>query len=459
MWSPELSGQVGAKSQAIVSALSQDIESGQLKAGTRLPTHRELADKLGVAIGTVTRAYALAQRRGLISGEVGRGTFVGASGVAAARAETVAEPAIVDLSRNLLIRDAREVKLVETLASIRDQTEFGQLLDCYQTAAGAERHRRAAAAWIGRAGFPVSFAQTLICSGAQHATSVALATLLEPGDTLLTEHVTYPGIKALATLLRLQLRGLPVDSAGLQPEAFEAACRAGRVKALYCVPTLHNPTASIMPEDRRREIARIAREYDVVIIEDDVYGFLPHDAPLPIAAHAPEQTYYITSTSKSIAPGLRIGYMVAPAEAFERLSTTIRTTTWEAAPLMAELVTKWIEDGTADATVRWKRSETQARQSLATGILGDFYEAPPHVSCHIWLQLPEPWRSADFAAQAQKRGVIVTPSEAFVVGRGASPHAVRVCLGSPRRRLQLERGLQILSELLQSSPEPALTVT
>lgn len=470
MWTPNLADESGAKSQAIVAALAQDIEKGRLKPGTRLPTHRELADRLGVAIGTVTRAYALARRRGLVSGQVGRGTFVGlgayglrASRAAVERFEAVvseeSDDAPVDLSKNLLVRDPRDGSLTETLASLGDAHGLGQLLDYYQTAAGAERHRAAGAAWMSRAGFQVRFEQTLICSGAQHATSVVLATLMEPGDTLLTEHVTYPGVKALAQLLRLQLRGLPADEHGLQPEAFEAACRAGRVRVLYCVPTLHNPTATVMPEERRREVARIAARFGVAVVEDDVYGFLPPDAPPPIAAHAPELTYYVNSTSKSIAPGLRIGYLRAPAEAFERLSTTIRTTTWEAAPLMAELVTRWIEEGTADAIVRRKREEMRARQALAREILGGFYAPTSPVSSHLWLQLPEPWRSADFAAQAQKRGVIVTPSEAFVVGREASPHAVRVCLGSARTREQLERGLRLLAALLQSSPEPALTVT
>ncbi|HYO63535.1 MAG TPA: PLP-dependent aminotransferase family protein [Pyrinomonadaceae bacterium] len=457
IWSPDIQKRGGPRSQAIADALLEDIETGRLKAGTRLPTHRELADQLGVAIGTVTRAYALAQRRGLLSGEVGRGTFVSpavaASAPAAAPSDT-SEP--VDLSRNVLVRDTRDARMYEALSAV-GRFEFDQFLDHYQTAAGAERHRAAAARWLSREGFAVAPERVIVTSGAQHAMTIALATLTEPGDTVLTEQLSYPGIKALANFLHVQLRGLPTDEDGLLPEAFEQACRERAGKVLYCIPTVQNPTASVMPDSRRRELARVAREYDVPILEDDVYGFLPEDAPPPVAAYAPEQTYYLTSTSKSVAPGLRIGYMVAPASAIERLSAAVRTTTWEAAPLMAEVLTKLIEDGTLADVVSWKRREADARQRLAREILGEFYGEAP-TSCHVWTQLPEPWRSSDFTAQARKRGVLVMPSEAFVIGRGSAPHAVRICLGSPPTRAQLEKGLHILADILRSTPEPTLMV-
>ena len=459
IWAPELAHRPGPRSQAIADALLEDIETGRLPPGARLPTHRELADRLGVAIGTVTRAYALAQRRGLLSGEVGRGTFVSRAAAPRGVAATMtAGPAHIDLSKNVLVRDTRDTRIFEALSSI-DRFEFDHFLDEYQTAAGAARHRAAGAGWLrGRAGFEVAPERLLVTSGAQHAMTVVLATLTEPGDTILTEQLSYPGIRALANLLHVNLRGLPTDEDGLLPEAFEQACRERAGKVLYCIPTVQNPTASVMPDARRREIARVARRYDVPVLEDDVYGFLPEDAPPPLAAYAPEHVYYVTSTSKSIAPGLRVGYVVAPAASVERLSAAVRTTTWEAAPLMAEVVTKLIEDGSVDEIVGWKRREARARQGLAREILGDFYIGGPP-SCHIWIQLPEPWRGSDFVAQARTRGVLVMPAEAFVVGRGSAPHAVRVCLGSTPDRAPLEKGLNVLADLLRSTPEPALMVT
>jgi DNA-binding transcriptional MocR family regulator len=284
--------------------------------------------------------------------------------------------------------------------------------------------------------------------------------LTRPGETVLTEQLTYPGIKALASLLHLNLHGLAMDEEGLRPDAFAAACRSVKAKVLYCIPTLQNPTASVMPEARRRELAAIAAANDVTIIEDDIYGALLPSAPRPIAVHAPAHCYYITGTSKSIAPGLRIGYLVVPLEAVERAANVIRTNLWETAPLMAEIMTTWIEDGTADRIIEWKRTETAARQRLALDVLGNLYgETRPITGSHLWLQLPEPWRSGDFIAQARSRGVIVTGSEAFVAGRATAPHAVRVCLGSPASRPQLAKGLKILAETLRNSPQPALTLT
>jgi DNA-binding transcriptional MocR family regulator len=459
IWSPDLSNRGGPLAQAIVEALDDDIKAGQLKPGTRLPTHRELADKIGVAIGTVTRAYLLAQRQGLISGEIGRGTFVRAGGDSADafNAEND-ETAPIDLSKNRVIRDPHDPVISEMLSALSKSSGLNTLFDYYQPAEGSLRHRAVAARWLSRPDFDVRPEQILVCSGAQHAMFVALSTLTEPGDTVLTEHVSYPGIKALANLLHLQLQGLPVDEHGLQPDALAEACRARSAKVLYCIPTIQNPTATVMPEDRRREIARIAREHEVAVIEDDVYGFLDVDAPPPIAAFAPDHCYYINSTSKSIAPGLRIGYMVAPVHAVNRVAAAISSSTWEAAPLMAEMVTRWIEDKTLERVINWKRCETEIRQSLARRLLGDFPHRSHPMSCHLWLQLPEPWRGGDFSERAAARGVIVIPAESFVTGRGAAPHAVRICLLSTESRHQLERGLIVLHEILHSAPEPALTL-
>jgi DNA-binding transcriptional MocR family regulator len=461
IWSPDLAKYSGSKSQAIVDALSDDLEQGVIAPGTRLPTHRELADKLGIATGTVTRAYALAQRRGLVSGEIGRGTFVAPATTAGntPAATTGAQSAFIDLSNNRIVRDARDLVLSETLATLGDPHHLAQLLDYYQPAAGNARHREVGAAWLSTEEFQARPEQTLICSGAQHAMSVALSTLTAPGDTIMCEYMIYPGMVALASLLHISLHGLPMDDEGIQPDAFEAACRAGVSKVLYCIPTLQNPTAAIMSDARRLEIVRIARRYDVTIIEDDVYGFLVPDAPPPLIKYAPERCYYINSTSKSIAPGLRIGYIVAPPEAVEKIGTTIRTTTWEAAPLMAEVATKWIEDGTATRIINWKRREMGARQLLAKNIFGHSYSGSPPMSCHLWLHLPEPWRSEHFISQARAQGVGLTPSNAFAVGRGPTPHAVRICLGASHSQSELEKGLRILTEILQDTPEPALTVT
>ena len=459
IWDPDLSSQPEPKYQALLDALDRDIQAGVLPPGTRLPTQRDLATRLGVAIGTVSKAYAMAERRGLLSGEVGRGTFVrrrepnfheGAS-------DEGDDPALLDLSKGRLVRDPREPTLRHALETISRRPDLDRLVDYYQPAAGMARHRAAGASWVGRSGLVVDPSRVVITSGAQHGAAVVLATIARPGDVLLAEEVTYAGIKALAGLLHLQLLGLRMDDQGVRPDAFEAACRSHAPRALFCMPNLQNPTGRTMSLSRRQEIAAIAQARDVALIEDDVNGFLPFPAQPPLAQLAPSHTYYVTGTSKSLAPGLRIGYVVPPPERVERIAATVRASTWLTSPILGELVSEWIESGAADELVKCKRGEIAARTRLAREIIGPWLPGGP-VSFHLWLPLPDPWRTESFVAQARARGVMVTPSQEFMVGRDTAPHAVRVCLGATLSPERLEEGLRRLAVLLEQGPEPVLAV-
>ena len=447
IWSPRLESRKGPRYLAIVEALADDFAAGQLPHGTRLPTHRDLAESLGVTVGTVSRAYAEAARRGLVSGEVGRGTFVRGP-----VSETAGGGDVCDLSQNHPPEPAarpQRAALVKALASLTASGDVGALLD-YPAAGGGAADREAGAAWIARAGLRVSPDEVLVCTGSQHGLTIVLATLLEPGDVLLTESLTYAGLQPVAGLLRLRLRGLPIDAFGLRPDGLAKACREGGMKAVYLIPTLHNPTTAVMPEGRRREIADVARAHGLRIVEDDVHGLLATARPAPLATLAPELTYYLTSTSKTLAPGLRIAYVAALPVDVPRLTASLRATTWAVAPLTAAVASQWIRNGTADAIVDARRQEARARQALARERLAGFdYDAQPE-AYYLWLRLPEPWRSDTFAAEARARNVLVTPAEAFSIGREQPPHAVRICMGAARSRETLARGLGTVAELLRS---------
>jgi DNA-binding transcriptional MocR family regulator len=459
MWLPALPSDAEPKYQALVDALDRDIGAGVLPPGTRLPTQRELAGRLGVAIGTVSRAYAVAERRGLLSGEVGRGTFVRRreAGLQEGANDEGDDPALLDLSKGRLVRDSRDPALSRSLEAISRRPDLDRLVDFYQPAAGMARHRAAGANWLRRSGLDVGPERVVITNGAQHGAAIVLATIARPGDLILTEEVTYAGIRALASLLHLELRGVALDEHGIRPDRFEAACRSGTPRALFCMTNLQNPTGRTMPLERRQQIAAIAQAYDVSLIEDDVNGFLSAHPLPPLAQLAPVQTFYVTGTSKSLAPGLRIGYVVPPPQKVERIAATIRASTWLTSPILAELVTEWIESGEADVMLEWKRSEIAARHVLALKILGRWLPEGP-VSFHLWLPLPEPWRAETFVAQARSRGVMLTPSQEFMIGRDSAPHAVRVCLGATLSRERLEEGLQRLAVLLAQGPEPVLPV-
>jgi DNA-binding transcriptional MocR family regulator len=459
MWQPRLEGRPGPRYRAIADAIAEDAARGRLEAGSQLPTHRDLADRLGVTVGTVTRAYAEAARKGIVTGEVGRGTFVRGAGAGpvAVRFASQAEPGLIDMSVNLPPAPPDPSALARALTAISAYPNLGSLLD-YAPEGGSAQHRAAGASWIARSGLEVTPDRVLVSSGSQHGMTAVFSGLLRPGDLVVTECLTYPGMKALAGLLQLRLRGVAMDEHGLRPDAFRAACRGGSVKALYCMPTLHNPTTSVMPESRRREVVAIAREHDVLIVEDDVHGPLIEDRRPLLAALAPELTIHLSGTAKTLAPGLRIGYILAPPALVPRLATAIRTTTWMAAPLLAEVASVWIRDGTADRILAGNRKESAARHRLAMTVLGRFEVEAHPAAHHLWLHLPESRRSETFAEQARRAGVAVTPAQAFVVGSGAAPRAVRVCLGVARDRVQLEKGLRILAGVLDQRPDDELLV-
>jgi DNA-binding transcriptional MocR family regulator len=460
-WKPDLqNGSDGPIYVAIADALSEDIAEGRLARGQRLPTHRALAQTIGVTVGTVSRAYAEAERRGLVIGEVGRGTFVRQEGAEDEwyRAGFGDGVELVDLGRNFPVGlpDHEDDLVARSLRELASRPNLSEWLR-YPDRSGTCRQRAGGVAWVERTGLEASRDRVIVSSGVQHGLTVIFSTLTRPGDLVLADSVTYPGMKALAQMLHLRLRGLPMDEDGLRPEAFERACETELVRALYCIPTIQNPTTYVMSQARRREIARIAEKHGILVVEDDSHAMMASEPPLPIAAHAPHTTCYLAGTSKCLAPGLRVGYILAPEPLVQRLETGIRATTWMAAPLMAELTADWILDGTADMLLARRREETVRRRCMADSILvGLKYDSHPE-GPHMWLHLPEPWRSSDFVAQARQRGILITGAEAFAVGREAIPHAVRLALGPPRSGQELERALRTMAEILEGQTDPCLS--
>lgn len=464
IWTPDLRDHNGPIYLAIADAVAVDLEAGRLQPGERLPTQRDLARRLAVNVMTVSRAYKEAARRGLVEGEVGRGTFVRRSEGAGTRFEPLVPegPELIDFHFNLPASEPAILDVGGALAELADGVGRELLFSGY-TATGLAAHRAAGAEWLRRFGVDADAERTVVCGGGQHAMTLAFATATRPGDLVLTEELTYPGMKALASVLGLRLQGLPFDGEGLLPDAFEAACSRGGVQALYTMPTVQNPTATVLAAGRRRRIAEIARRHGVTIVEDGTYNYLCPE-PLPLASFAPEATYFLASTAKSLAPGLRIGYLLAPAAtpgparpspglAVERLAANVAATSWMASPLAAEIAGRWIGDGSAERMVEWKRREARTRRRLFDSrIRAGETDSDPGAS-HVWLRLPAPWRCADFVAEARRRGVAVTPAEAFVVGRAAAPHAVRLSLGTPPDQSDVAKGLAILAELLAGPPE------
>jgi DNA-binding transcriptional MocR family regulator len=431
----------------IVDALASDIALGQLVPGARLPTQRELAEAVGTTVATVTRSYAEARRRGLVDATVGRGTFV---------REAVYAPATrgpVDLTVNSLAAAPFVGEMLASLGGCVDGAAGESLLE-YQPHQGSLRHRETGVAWLASRGLIADPGDVVVTAGAQHAMLVALATLTRPRDVVLVEQLTYPGVKSLANHLHLRLEPVTIDEEGMTPDALASAAARTRAKVIYAMPTLHNPTASTMSAARRRAIADVVTTHGLTIIEDDQYGFLADDPPL--AALLPDCCVHISSLSKSLAAGLRVGFLRAPAALVQRLAAAVFASAVMAPPLTAELATRWIADGTARRIVDWKRAEMAARQQIARRVLG--WRSPRPSAPHVWLPMPATTTAEDFVEQARLRGVLVSASPAFGVGSDRPAHAVRICLGPPASREALEEALRLLAGVLRDPPRPHVAV-
>ncbi len=435
--------------QALAEALVADISSGKLPPGERLPTHRDLADALGTSVGTVTRAYREAEVRGAIEASPGRGTFVRRlpDGWPAAGMSLAQDLRLIDLSVAHPLYD-QDPDLAVALRSVAGRVGVQRLLR-YQALSEHPRYRGAGAQWLLECGISVEPGSVVITAGAQHAGLVLLSVLTRPGDLVVVDELTYPGFLSAAELGGRRIRGVPMDGSGMDPAALREVCARDRPRALYLIPTLHNPTGTLVPERRRAELAQIAEEYDLIVIEDDTLRLLVPEAPPPVTSFIPHRSCFIASMSKSVAGGLRLAFVASPPTLARELTAAVGATVFMVSPLLLEIGADWIEDGTAKRTVIRKRREIAARHSLAREIFGASAFASHPQSYYLWLELAEGWNSAEFAAEARRQGVGVTPSRPFAAIPTEAPNAVRVCLSAVESRAQLEVALRTLSHLAE----------
>jgi len=464
MWVPQLDNAQQPLYLSIADALKRDILSGSLKRGDRLPTLRELATALDVTPGTISRAYSEAQRRGLAQGEVGRGTYVldpsPAHTVLHALADS--QPALpgttppparaetLDLSIIKPHGDTLEFWLRGALVNLAHSPDFARNLD-YAPEGGHPAHREAGAQWL-RQWLPgAQGQQVVITSGAQHGLMVAISALTQCHDLVLCESLCYPGIISVTHSLQRRLGGVPMDAEGIIPEALRELCERERPAMLVCVATCQNPTTATMSNARREQIAALAEEFDFIILDDDLYGFLGTDPSIrPLSTFAPERSVYLTSLSKSVLPALRVGYLYSPPKMLSRLGSMVRSTVWMPSPLTAQLASNVITEGLDSKLMRIQRAEAAARQAMAAEIFkGLQLRSQPH-SYHLWLTLPEPWSSDEFAQLARSNGVIISSGSQFQAERGSSTRGVRIVLMSPTSREELHFALTKLASLIES---------
>ncbi|MBK1656882.1 aminotransferase-like domain-containing protein [Paracraurococcus ruber] len=453
-WVPSLEGGSKARYIAIAEAIQSDVSDGRLAPAQRLPAQRHLARLLGLDFTTVARGYAEAQRRGLIESRVGEGTFVAGAPVASAGSGGRVEAG--DFSMNMPPEPA-DAALWKRLGSGLDPIahDLARALR-YQRVGGTESERQAAIEWLARRGVQTGLDRVFVVPGA-HAALFSAMTVLSGAERgqVLTEALTYPGVKGIAEQLGVELIGLPADAQGLLPDALDKACRRRQPKILYLNPTLSNPTTHTIPLERRQEIAAVARMHGVAILEDDPYGMLSADVPPAFASVAPDLTWHVATLSKCLGAGLRIAYVVVPdARSGWNFTAAVRTANVMVSPITATLATRWIKDGTADALLSAIRAESRERQVLVAALLpGELVTTDP-AAFHLWLTMPSRWSRSAFVAHMASSGLGVVASDVFGTG-GALPEAVRVGLGGPAPRSVVRTALEFAAHALAESPARA----
>ena len=437
---------------ALAEALEAAVRDGELQPGDQLPPQRAVAERLGVDLTTVTRAYGAARARGLVEGTVGRGTFI------RARADED-DGGLVDLSMNLppppeglslgaLLKDGARAVL--------DRADAATLMS-YHPGAGTLGQKVAAAAWLAPTLGNVAPERVLIAPGAQAALSAIIGAMLRPGEALVVEPLTYPGVKAAAALHGVRLIPCPVDPEGFVPEALERTLRLEGASGVYLIPTTQNPTAATMGAERRRTVAGIVTAAKAWLIEDDPYGRL-FDAPAPaVASFAPDRSFHIATLSKVLSPGLRTAFVAPPpGEPAERLAEALRATALMPSPLMTALVASWIRDGTAEALLHGVRREARARRALAAELLPQARGAAEAI--HVWLDLPDRGSPAEIRLMGQARGLALVGADAFAVEGAEVTPGVRISLGGPAKRAVLAEALKALADLARAPAGPGALV-
>ncbi|MFF1791269.1 PLP-dependent aminotransferase family protein [Kitasatospora sp. NPDC058243] len=417
--------------KAIVDEYAAAIRSGALPAGTRLPTHRALARERRIALATATRVYTELAAAGLVVGEQGRGTFVrtrsGYDGIEPSRALPV--PRVADLSFNQPLAPGQGDLLRQALRTLASSGDAEALLR--QHPPGGHRHDRAVVAryLLGR-GVDTAPENVLLTSGAQQALDCVLRTLTRPGDVLAVDALSYPGVKLLAAAHGLDLAPVPVTATGPDLDALERLCRARPVRAVYTMPTVHNPLGWVLDRAQRDRLATIATARGCVLIEDGTYAFLEASPPAPLHALAPEHTCYVAGLSKNVAPGLRFGFAVLPGRLLRAATSSLRAAAWGAPGLVTALATGWLADGTVARLERHRRADAAARQRIAATALAGLDVTAHPASYLVWLGLAEQQRPDRVAAVLAGEGILVSTADAFATGPHR-PRAVRLALATP----------------------------
>jgi DNA-binding transcriptional MocR family regulator len=455
-WLPDLTAGDGPLYLKLAQAIESAIDNGALPPGERLPAQRNLAFDIGVTLGTVSRAYAMVHERGLVAGEVGRGTYVrerkAASVDTSAALRSMAGTRVADAPADKMRLDvtgAPDVGQVQAVRAVLSQTiadhpdEVGNY-----TRATPSHWQEAGVTWLSRAGWAPQASDVVATQGAHAAIVAVVGAVTAPGDRILFESLTYSQVSRALGLMGRRIIAGQMDDQGLLPDDFERICQQQHPALAFLMPSLQNPTLASMDRARRQAIAVIARRYNVLLIEDDIYGVLTDSHQPMLASLAPERTFVISSLSKAVAPGVRGGWVACPSHFTARVKTAHKMLSGGTAFLLAEAAARLVLSGEALAILSDVRAELDVRERMAREIFGNAtLRSTPNIP-FLWLDLPEPWLSGTFKAAAFEAGLLIDDVDEFKAGRtDMVHHKARISFASPDRQ-EVRRGFQTLKQLL-----------
>lgn len=452
-WPPSPSEITRPAYRSLAQRIAAAIDAGDLRPGDRLPPHRDLAWKLGLSVQTVSRAYDELFRAGLVAGEVGRGTFVRATprdSIAVPWLRSAAGQPVIDVSMLMPVLSAEQQRADWTaaLADLGPRLEQDAMMS-FRPRLTLVPYAGLATDWLARCGLVVPAERIIATNGATGALCVALASAFSSGDEIAVEPVTHHMMNATARIFGVKLRAVAADADGMLPEALAEAARRDHLRGVYLLPSGIGPRPVIMTRERRAALAEIIRSRDLQLIESDLSGPVAARRPAPISGLIGERSWYLSTMTKSLSPGMRLGFLVAPKLAMEQALSRNLAMNWMATPLMAEIAMRWHENGTMDRMLSAQRDALASRNLLAERMLPGRTLGFRH-GLHRWLELPHGANEAALTAALLDRGIAVAPGARFAVAGGQYRPAMRICLGAPSRR-DLSTALRIISEIVPAA--------
>ena len=436
------------KYKGILDKLVEDIRHGKLLPGSKLVTHRQFASQEKIALATASKVYKALAKMGLVSCEVGRGTFVKETQVPPShgiKQVSLAE-GMQDLNFNSPLLDNQPKMLRDALRKLSYSGDLESLLS-YQPHNGRQYDKSVIKSYLAHHNISVETQNMAIVNGAQQGLALSVMSLLKPGDLVAVDAITYPGFKLLAEVHGLELIAIPMVNQCIDLNALTQVCEQRKIKAIYSMPTLHNPLGSVMKLAQRKQLIEIARKYQLIIIEDAAYSFLATNPPPALVTLAPDITLYISGFSKNLATGLRVGIILSPAKWISSIEKSIRATTWNTAGLLSALICQWIEDGNIYKLEREKRLDATKRQKIAKKVFqGLSYQSHP-ASYFLWLPLPEDVRTDLLIKSLLDLNICVSGAEPYSTTEH-TPHAIRLALASVDLT-NLEATLTLIKEAIE----------